>query len=679
MVSDRISPPETYSLIWRLRPSGVLNLNLDGFATRAFGQVSPGRTLNQFAGKQAASYTYLLKSPEPFIANLHGTVADESSWVFTQDELQHLLRNDGYRHFVATCLSTKTIIFLGMGADDVSVSEHLKVLADFGVDFGSHYWLTHRRDSQTDRAAEKIGIRIIRYENQSGKHEEVEQFFADLLGYLPQDTLAPPVAMPTAVTSTAMPEPSVLANFNAEEIRRQLNSHVVALLSKGGDDYAEIEQFLASYDEAVYRAWYIATRPPNNILLGYEIKEQIGKGAFGRVFKAHAPDGEDVAVKVLHEEVRKTPDMLQGFRRGVRSMQILSSHKVKGMVPYRQASEVPAMAVMDYVEGPDLTEAVKRGKINSWDMVLRIAADISHIIVTAHALPERVLHRDLRPTNIMLKGFYTNPDAWEVVVLDFDLSWHRNALDVSVVRPDSASGYLAPEQVRRAKHESTRSAAVDSFGFGMTLFFLCGGEDPVFSEHQHKNWSARVRAVTSKLSAIKWKSLPRRIARLIELSTRDSQSERWDLSQIEGELLRLREANQDPSSVCSAELLAEELAALVDLAGGYSWDSDKNRAISRTPAGVEVCISGNESMRRVELSIAWTSGGQEEWKKVGKWIGDALSKAQSHLFKAMWTVDEQNRTPKSASLKVHADVNLIRKNFDQFSTAIVRAISAFKF
>ncbi|ATB48546.1 protein kinase domain-containing protein [Corallococcus macrosporus] len=678
MVAEKAAIPEAYKLIWKLRPAGILNLNLDGFASRAYGMEHPGRTLNQFSGNQSASHTHLLKSPEPFVANLHGTIIDESSWVFTQDEIRHLLRNEGYRHFISSCLSSKTIIFLGMSADDTAIAEHLRSLSQVGVDFGSHYWLTHRTDSSTDRIAEKIGIRLIRYENKSGTHEEVSQFFQDILKFSPQENTAPPVAIATPELS-ALPEPSALANLPADEIRVRLNAHISALLVEPTKTYDDVEQLLAKYDEAVYRAWYISTTPPKNKLIGYELKEQIGKGAFGKVFKAITPSGEEVAIKVLHEEIRKTPDMLNGFRRGVQSMRILSDHNVAGMVPYRQASEVPTMAVMDYVEGPDLAEAVKSGRVDNWDLVLRIASDIARIIVTAHALPERVLHRDLRPTNIMLKGFHTLPDSWEVVVLDFDLSWHRNALDVSIAKPASANGYLAPEQVRRGKGESTRSAAVDSFGIGMTIFFICGGEDPVFAENNHKNWSARIQAACNKIPESQWKSLPHRVARLIESSTKDAQSQRWDLPQIEGELIRLREAAQDPTSVHSAELLAEEIAAQNKSSMTYKWNPDTLSASILIPGGAETTITGNESLRRVEVTISWISSGQEDRKRLSKWLGDALTKAESIFFKAGWTTSNRNKDQMSVTLRASADINLIRKNFNQLSAAIWAAAKALTF
>ena len=247
---------------------------------------------------------------------------------------------------------------------------------------------------------------------------------------------------------------------------------------------------------------------------------------------------------------------------------------MRGMVPYRAASEIPAFAVMDFVDGPDLLNAVRTGRVVGWSMMLGIAVDLARIVRSAHMLPERVLHRDLRPSNIMLKGFREGSNEWEVVVLDFDLSWHRDANELSVINPAAATGYLAPEQIRRGKSESTRHASVDSFGLGMTLFFLCTGQEPLFAEHQHVGWSNRLKKLFKERACKSWKSLPVRMARLVEYSTCDRQTERWDLAQIEGELQRLREANANPESVDAAELIAEELAFRSGLEDGYEWDPD---------------------------------------------------------------------------------------------------------
>src|SRR3989337_2606612 len=128
-------------------------------------------------------------------------------------------------------------------------------------------------------------------------------------------------------------------------------------------------------------------------------------------------------------------------------MRCLSNRHVEGMVPYHAAFEIPAFVVMDLIVGPDLHKAVESRACEEWDTILKITVELAAVIRKAHLLPERVLHRDIRPSNVMLKDYYTDPDAWEVAVCDFDLSWHKDALEQSVLQ--SASGYLAPEQLFR--------------------------------------------------------------------------------------------------------------------------------------------------------------------------------------------------------------------------------------
>jgi serine/threonine protein kinase len=152
-------------------------------------------------------------------------------------------------------------------------------------------------------------------------------------------------------------------------------------------------------------------------------------------------------------------------------MRILAQHNVDGMVRCLDASEIPPLAVMDVVEGPDLRRAVQAGLIKSWACRLRVMSELAQIVQRAHALPERVLHRDIRPTNIMFTTW--SPDDWAVRLLDFDLSWHKGAIEKSILAATSVHGYLAPEQLTVRKGVSSRHASVDSFGFGMTMYYLC--------------------------------------------------------------------------------------------------------------------------------------------------------------------------------------------------------------
>jgi len=679
--ASSVAIPEVYQLLWRLRPRGVLTLNLDRLATRSYGAEYPGRALIEFSGKSAGSFAHTLKSPLPFVANLHGIVDDESSWVLDHDELRNLLRNPGYIAYVRACLLSATVVFIGVTAEDVAVGGHLEGLRAKGLDLGAHFWITDRGDCAAQEWAERAGVRVIRYAAPKGDHSELGELLSDLQRFVPKDTEAAPVAVASPPSEAGgLPAPATLRGWSAEEIRRALNAHASAIIAPGTPEaYQAYEDFSRRYDEAIYRAWYTSTNAPDNVVLGNTILRRMAKGAFAQVFEAQTRNGSPVAVKVLHHEVRNSKEMLQSFRRGVRSMRILSDRRVEGMVPYREASEIPACVVMDLVDGPNLYEVVRARQLQEWRTVLRVGADLAGIIRRAHALPERVLHRDIRPSNVMIEGFYSTPESWRVVVLDFDLSWHVGALEESVRYDAPGVGYLAPEQVFRDPGVSTRHAAVDSYGLGMTLYFLCSSRDPWFAQHQHAEWRQELQRSVGSHDCPTWVSLPVRVARLIENCTRQRQELRWDMSQIAGELERLRDAESDPSSVASAELLAEELLARGVAKGEWVWDCAALAGHAFLPSGIEVTIKGQESKRSVALEVGWASAGIEERKRIQKWLKPACQRAVSRLEGSGWRSASYSAWGESFSISASVDVASLRPGLADRAAGLKDVLTQLRF
>lgn len=646
--------PEVYHYLWKLRGAGVLNLNLDRLATKALGEVFPGRLPTEFSGRDAGNFLHSLKSPRPFVANLHGIGDDESTWVFTNRDLKHLLKSKGYQTFIRSCLATTTTLFLGISADDIAAGGHIAALTQAGIDTGPHYWLTNRADLKTDNWAEQAGIQIIRYHN----HSDIIEFFNDVLLFVPDDGPSPPPVVLGHLSQhqkAPLPSSEHLLQLKTEKIREVLNTHAKQLLStESSDSYSKYEDFSANYDEAIYRAWYTSVAAPANKLFGFTLIEEVARGAFGRVYRASAPDGTQVAIKVLLEEIRKDPLLRKSFRRGVRSMRYLMAREVAGMVAYQEASEIPAFAVMDWVDGPTLSEAQEARQIDDWGSILKIGLQMTDVIRHAHEIPERVLHRDIRPSNIMLEGFYSRPDDWRVVVLDFDLSWHQGALEQSVIR-GALFGYLAPEQIQSTPGVSTRHAAVDSFGVGMTLYFMIAGRNPVPAQHRHHDWGKTVQEAALGCGSTSWNSLPYRYARLIIKATEDSQAKRWDMVQIKDELGRLDNAFLDPNEVVSAELLAEEIAARSGRA--YEWNDDLAMACVQLISGSVISITGNESARLVIVNLAWSRSGKQKQKQVGKWMGPAADRCVKVLKASGWQIKTRNMQ-RSQSMVIEASLTV---------------------
>lgn len=355
--------PPAYAALWETGIQGMITLNLDQFATRSFSAFKPGAALDHFVGDQAKNLAGVLQRSRPFVGNVHGVIDNVSSWIFTHDKLSRLLKDQGYRYFINGCLLSRTILFVGVSADDVAVRTHLEAIRKAKITGISHYWLTSRSDADTDSWSENYGIRVFRYKAHEKDHSEALACLKDLAVISPsKDPLIPrPVVFGGAASHsvTILSEPDVLVGQPLEEIRQQLNSHAVSLLSTPGDAaYSEYEKFSTAYDEAIDRAWYVTATPPKNTLLGYTLHRRAAQGSFGEVYEAEDETHNRVAIKLLRRDVRREPAMLQTFRRGVRSMRILKRHGVQGMIEFIDASEIPAFVVMEWIDGPNLMEAV---------------------------------------------------------------------------------------------------------------------------------------------------------------------------------------------------------------------------------------------------------------------------------------------------------------------------------
>ncbi|MCA1791012.1 MAG: SIR2 family protein [Thioalkalivibrio sp.] len=672
--------PEAYRMLWRLPIQGMLTLNLDRLPARAFSEQYGGRVVSEFNSKSVGAYTHALNAPQPFIYNVHGVLGDRSSWVFTDRELQALTRTAAYQNFIRSTLSTRTVLFVGISAEDVAAGGHLDRLTSKGIQTGTHYWITERADHNTDEWAEAAGIQVIRYRTHGGSHSELNELFQDLVSYIPrEDPEAPPVTSSQQLPPAVLPDPDKLMSEDAETIRRLLNRQAMEILTEESHaSYSRYEEFSAEYDEAIHRAWYTSTKPGRNLLLGYELEKEEAQGAFGRVFRARRPNGDPVAIKVLLNEIRSNSEMLHSFRRGVRSMRILSENGVEGMVPYHEASEIPAFVVMDWVNGANLKQAVEARQLSGWRDILKVAIDISDIIRRAHALPQRVLHRDLRPANIMLEDFWSG-DPWKVVLLDFDLSWHKGAADKSVMHTTSTAGYLAPEQIEKVRGVSSRHGAVDSFGLGMTFYFILSGRDPLPAEHRHSNWATTVHEACAAHGDPLWVSIPSRFARLILAATADRQTDRWDVTQIWGELTRLAGALDSPRHVEAADMLAEEVAARCQLGSFYRWEEDRDTAVYQSPTGVTIEVSGSITERQIGLRIAWQTGGEHERRGLGKRTGQAAEAAGAILSSANWVIRTQTGGGNAVFVSGEVSSERVSANIDRFAQSIDRVMEVLRF
>lgn len=674
---DNSPIPKGYENLWHLPIRGMITLNLDSLAFRAFSKTHPGTELKHMVAADSAATARIIHSSKQFLFQPHGKHDVYSSWVFTESDLRSLFDQQAYRDLLWVIYSTCTILFVGISADDFAIGSPLTDLASRGFEGNEHYWITDRDDEAAKTWATAAGVRIVHYDSSKG-HGVVSEILQWLAETAAPEVTAPPVLLRTPNTHGTIESPKELIGRDPEELRRILNNHASALIREPNGE-SLFEKFLDEYDAVIDRAWYVPTRRTEEVVLfGHTLNESTNSGAFGRVFPCQDPGGNILALKLLHREIKDNLPLLQSYRRGVQALQILTEKNLPGIVKFHQASEIPAFITMDWINGPNLAEAKSAHLLDEWEEILWVTSEVARIIKKAHSLPERVLHRDLRPANVMLENGWSDRDLWELYVLDFDLSTYRGAQEQSILAKNSALGYLAPEQTERNSRFSTRSTLVDSFGLGMTLYFLCGGEEPRAFLEGSTLFRQRVRGATLTPKDPGWKSLPRRIERLIFACTQEDQTLRPTMDQIFFEVDRLLHALRGEAS--DTDLICEEIANQTDtFSDRYTWNEESEYAEYVRADGLRARLQGQLSSEILRLTLDWTATGIEKYSGL-RTIPDRLDRAKSTLTKNGWNID--TRSQKSGYFELSCTRSTAAQSLSeltQVASGIDRSIAHLKF
>ncbi len=675
-ISEKIPVPDAHTKIWELAPTGVVTLNLDLFTQRA-SATHPKQAIPipVYPGK-FTEHLNILRERRPFIAYPHGHLDNPNLWTFTKSDLERRLSDSKYLEWLTILLRASTVIFIGITADDIAIGSPIEKITSHRIPLTGHYWITPRDDIHASDWAGRHGVNIIRYENKKGDHAELLNLLDSLKATIRQEDPqkeTPVFPKTTRTVSANFPTPEELDKVPDEEKRQLLNAKAKVILSNKDEITREREysDFLQKYGRSVFGAWYASTTPGENEFLGYRLLSEVDGGAFGTVYKGTDSNGEAIALKLLKSENFRKLGFHRSFRRGANSLRILTERDIPGIVKYIDAAEIPPTIVMSWSDGQSLHQLVESGQIEDWSERIEISLQLASILRTCHALPERVLHRDLRPANVMVENCYDHIGEWQVRVLDFDLSWHKGAEDHSIMH-SPAFGYLAPEQRSKGKF-TTRSALVDSYGFGMSLFFMCSRKNPFPDQHLHVNWSADLFRIFEGKRCPEWLSVPRRIARLVFNVTQGEQSARATMSQIEGELESLKCALDESKDIPLIDVITEELAIRTEHFHGYAWSDTDSRAHVSSANGLSLTLESTQSQRTIKFLATWSSSGAQDWSHIDRMLSQAVPKIQESL-KKLWENVLVSKGRREFSISATIEADEARKNILATAKELDKAI-----
>jgi len=213
---------------------------------------------------------------------------------------------------------------------------------------------------------------------------------------------------------------------------------------------------------------------PGTPLGPYEVRELLGKGGMGEVYRARDRRlDRDVALKVISDEIARDASARARFEREAKAIAALSHPNILSIFDFSKDQD-HWYAVTELLKGETLRERMRRGKLEPREAI-DIAIAIAGGLIAAH---ERgIVHRDLKPENV----FLTRDGA--IKILDFGLAIVRKPpaeeekTEVLATKAGQIVGTvtcMSPEQLRG----ETVDASTDIFALGCTLYEMVAGTRP---------------------------------------------------------------------------------------------------------------------------------------------------------------------------------------------------------
>lgn len=204
----------------------------------------------------------------------------------------------------------------------------------------------------------------------------------------------------------------------------------------------------------------------------YEITELVGVGGMADVYKGiDVIDNKPVAIKILKKEFVENEEFLRRFRNESKAIAVLSHPNIVKIYDVGFSEKIQYI-IMEYIDGITLKEYIEEEKVLTWKDTVHFIIQILRALQHAHE--KGIVHRDIKPQNIMM---FTDGT---IKVMDFGIA--KFAREEGKTATDQAIGsvhYISPEQARG----DVTDEKSDIYSVGAMMYEMLTGKKPFDSDN----------------------------------------------------------------------------------------------------------------------------------------------------------------------------------------------------
>lgn len=198
----------------------------------------------------------------------------------------------------------------------------------------------------------------------------------------------------------------------------------------------------------------------------YEIRELIGIGGMANVYRCYDTiDDREVAIKILKDEYLNNLEFIRRFKNESKAIAVLSHPNIVKVFDVSFGDMIQYI-VMEYIDGITLKEYIQQQGVLTWKETVHLISQVLQALSHAHS--KGVVHRDVKPQNMMLLSDGT------IKVTDFGIARFSNNTKTMTEQAIGSVHYIAPEQ---AKGDIT-DGRTDIYSLGVMMYEMLTGKLP---------------------------------------------------------------------------------------------------------------------------------------------------------------------------------------------------------